>query len=151
MKQLLLVLFCLAITPVQARGADCLWQDYLKEADQAFRDHNYIRARLMFSASVKEAKKVNQHLELVEKMEVIADGYAHEKRYKVASAIHRRALNLYEKARGSNDLGIVAIIRKYVPILRKINKDKDATNLELRARTIVVSRRDELRQSKPKS
>lgn len=141
----LIATFCVLLLsyPALACPSEGAWEQYLDAARQAFDHHNYFEARRMFSASLEAAERSKQDLKLAKRLEDIAESYAQKRRCKVAEAIHRKAIQIYQKRLGANHLSVVGSIMHLARILRSSNREQEASDWETRAKDILAKRQPE--------
>ena len=97
MRFLVPVIFLMTMCPAFAAETDVLWQQYIQEAERAFEQKDYLQARRWFSASLAEAEKCRQDVQLAQSLERLAEKYAARNRCKVAQALHRQAVKIFAK------------------------------------------------------
>jgi len=127
--------------PALAAGGDASWEQHLASAQLAFDQHNYFEARRMFSATLEEAERQQEDLVLAKRLEDIAEAYAEKKRCKVAEAIHKKAIQIYQKRLGANHISVIGSIQRLARILRMSDRQEEASNWETRAKVMLAHQR----------
>jgi hypothetical protein len=138
--RLVIILACMALgTPALAQE-DVLWERYFDATHEAFEQGNYWKAHQMFAATTAEAERSGQKVQLAQKLENLAGEYESVHRLKVAEALYRHALRIYENCLSPQHSLLVTSIQKYARVLRNLNREEQASKLEARARDLMASR-----------
>ena len=132
--------FVLMATPAIAQE-DAAWQHYFDATHQAFEQGNYWEAHRMFAATSDAARRSGQNLEFAQRLENLAGQYESAHRFKVAEALYRHALKIYERCLDPQHSILATSIQKYARVLRNLNRQEQATRLEARARDMICSHR----------
>jgi hypothetical protein len=119
---------------------DVLWERYFEATHQAFEHGNYFEAHRMFAATSEAAKRSGQNLQFAQRLENLAGQYESAHRLKVAEALYRHALRIYERCLDPQHSVLANSIQKYARVLRNLNRDDQARELEARVREIASSR-----------
>ncbi len=127
--------------PALAAGSGETWEQHLVSAQLAFDHNDYLQARRMFSASVEEAERSQEDLQLAKRLEDVAEDYAGKRRPKVAEAIHRKAIQIYQRKLGATHLSVVASIQRLARLLRMTDRQEEASDWESRAKVILAHHR----------
>lgn len=135
-----IILFaCLMLAcPAQAQE-EVLWEQYFEATHQAFEHGDYWKAHQMFAATSAEAKRTGQNLQFAQRLENLAGQYENVRRFKVAEALYRHALKIYENCLSPERSLLVTSIQKYARVLRNLNREEQAAKLEARARDLMAS------------
>ena len=68
----------------------------------------------------------------------LAELYQRQQKYSDAEPLYRQALEMRERALGSDHLDVAVTLERYAALLRKTSWEKEAANLESRAQAIRV-------------
>ncbi len=80
-------------------------------------------------------------LVMASSLQMVALLYGQENRYAKAEPLLRRALAVREQTLGHDHVGLLQGLEQYAALLRKMDRETDATQVEARARQIRAASR----------
>jgi tetratricopeptide (TPR) repeat protein len=124
----------------QALGLEHPYMAYSlsNQADNFFLQGDYAQAESFYekALAIRERNLGVEHLRTASTYHQLARLYEAQGRYEEAEALYLKALTIHERALGSDHLANVSILEQYAILLRKMKKEKQACELEERARRI---------------
>jgi tetratricopeptide (TPR) repeat protein len=116
---------------------DELWQLYMRGGISAFQQGDYIEAERRWTSALREAETFGPgDPRIAASLTNLAVSYSDQGRYAEAEPLYKRSLAIYEKALGSEHLGVVNGLENYAALLRATNRRAEAKELETRAKAI---------------
>ena len=113
------------------------WDRYMDAAGAAYEQGDYDEAEKQLLRALKEAENFGeQDPRLAASLNNLALLYYAQGQYAEAEPFYQRSLAIWEKALGPEHPDVATILENYADLLRELDRNREAEELEERARAI---------------
>lgn len=97
----------------------------------------YVEAEPYYERALDMRLKIDpEHPDVALTLRSLANLYRDQGKYAEAEPHYKRALEIYEKKFGATHLNVANVLEDYAALLRKLNRDGEATEREVRAKEV---------------
>ncbi len=132
---------CLILWPALSCTQDARWKKNMSLGERALEEARYDEAEKMFLACLSDAENFGESDErLPLSLNNLAWLYRLQGKYAEAEPLYQRALGIYETALGPEHPHVADTLENYADLLRKMERDAEAEEMEKRAKAIRAKR-----------
>jgi tetratricopeptide (TPR) repeat protein len=137
---------CLILWPAVSCTQDVRWEKMMSLGEKALQEGRLARAEKYFLEALSEAENSGASEELLAaSLNNLAAVYRAQGKYAQAEPLYQRALGIYETALGPEHPHVADTLENYADLLRKMERDAEAEEMEKRAKAIRAKHAQEPR------